>query len=107
MARAQGKTDWYRDIRSNDLKLQEALREYSKVQGTQGARKRLSRSVVLQALEEVICSTSFHIEEVGQMCSASSISLGLRARRGIQKENVLMIRWRISSFHIARNRSST
>ena len=66
IAKAQGHMEWYRDVRSNDVKLQQVLVEYTSRVTSNPRRKAISRGVTMSYLEAVVCSTEVITEEMGK-----------------------------------------
>lgn len=66
ISKAQGRTDWYKEVRSNDVKLQQVLVEYSSRVSSNPKRNSLPRSTTMNYLESVVCSTEVITEEAGK-----------------------------------------
>lgn len=68
IAKSQGKMEWYKDVRANDMKLQQVLAEYSnRVTDNPVQKFKMPRSSTMQYLECVVCSTVVIVEEHGKM----------------------------------------
>lgn len=63
IAKAQGKLDWYHQVRGNDIKLQQVLVEYSL--RVSNSKQRQPRGITMQYMEQVVASTSVIVEEIG------------------------------------------
>ena len=66
IAKAQGQMDWYRDVRSNDVKLQQVMVEYTNRVACNPRKHSISRGVTMSYLESVVCSTEVITEELGK-----------------------------------------
>lgn len=66
ISRAQGRLEWYKEVRSNDVKLQQVLVEYSSRVSNNPKRNSLPRSTTMNYLESVVCSTDVIAEEAGK-----------------------------------------
>jgi hypothetical protein len=66
IAKAQGQMDWYRDVRSNDVKLQQVLVEYTSRVTSDPRKNSVSRGVTMSYLEAVVCSTEVITEDMGK-----------------------------------------
>ena len=65
IAKSQGRLQWYNEVRSNDVKLQQVLLEYTSRVSACGNRQ--PRSLTMQYLEAVVASTAVIVEEIGLM----------------------------------------
>ena len=68
IARSQGREGWYKEVRANDVKLAQVVAEYTQLVSSQES-KRVPKTVWLQTLEQVVSTSAFIIEQIGEMMS--------------------------------------
>ena len=68
IARSQGRESWYKEVRANDVKLAQVVAEYTQLVSSQES-KRVPKTVWLQTLEQVVSTSAFIIEQIGEMMS--------------------------------------